>query len=148
MKTKVDQKSTNRWLVAWDQDAGHFFCLLISLHLIQNIFLILVTTAKLNSDFWTNRQSAAKSFLPFAYSFVSFMLRRYYWRCDFYSAYRQSAMNYKNPQIFVYWNCKFTCAWLMGAVSSPEVQLNCWCTNTIDATSLVPLNLFFPEPAY
>jgi hypothetical protein len=34
----------------------------------------------------------------FAYSFVSLMLRQYYWRYDSYSAHRRSAANMKNPR--------------------------------------------------
>jgi hypothetical protein len=55
-----------------------------------------------------------------AFSVISFKLRQYYWVSDFYSTYKQSVMNNKNPQIFVYWCCECTPASPLGAVSVPR----------------------------
>jgi uncharacterized protein YjfI (DUF2170 family) len=70
-----------------------FFLYVTSLQLGQNNYLFPVSTAKLNGNFWTNRQSAAKLFPHCAYSFQSLMLCQYFWHCDFYSTCRQSATN-------------------------------------------------------
>jgi hypothetical protein len=66
-----------------------------------------ISTAKLLGNFYNNRQSAANSFLRFAYSFVFFMLHQYYWRCDLFSANRQSAANKKISAKTSYWRCEF-----------------------------------------
>ncbi len=84
------------------------------------------------------------------------MLRQYYWRCDSYTANRQSAANMKNPRKSSYWRYE-----------SAPLRLNAWQTRTaspistghnaapiilqyflysaitIGVTSLVPLHLFF-----
>jgi hypothetical protein len=62
-KLRWVRNSTNRWLLAWDCGAWRFFVICVkSLHLVQNIFPIPVSTGKLKGDFWTNRWSAEKSF--------------------------------------------------------------------------------------
>jgi hypothetical protein len=50
-----------------------FFELLLRRRLALNIFPFPVTTAKLLGNFYNNRQSAAKGFPRFAYSFVVLM---------------------------------------------------------------------------
>jgi hypothetical protein len=77
--------------MAWDCGVGHYFGLLLRLCLVLNIFPFPVGIAKLTGKFYNNRQSAANSYPRFAYSFVSLMLRQYYWSCDLYSANRRSA---------------------------------------------------------
>jgi hypothetical protein len=81
--------------LAWDCGAGHYFQFLIRLHLVLNFFPFPVGTAKLKGEFYNNRRSAANIYPRFAYSFVSLMLRQYYWLCDSYSANRRSAANIK-----------------------------------------------------
>jgi hypothetical protein len=47
-------------------------------------------------------KAGSKSSLRFIYSFASFMLGQYYWRCDFYSANRRRVTDKKKfMQIFV-----------------------------------------------
>ncbi len=48
------------------------------------------------SEFCNNRQSAANTIPRFAYSFVSLILRQYYWLCNFYSAYGRRKKNQRN----------------------------------------------------
>jgi hypothetical protein len=76
--------------LASDCGAGHYFLNLLSLHAVLNVLPFPLSKEKFLGDFCANRQSAAKSFPRFAYSFVSLMQRQYYWCCDFYSAYRQN----------------------------------------------------------
>jgi hypothetical protein len=61
----------------------------------EEIFPFPVNTAKLIGDFYNNRRSAANSDLRFTYTFVSLMLRQYYWSRDPFSANRRSAANKK-----------------------------------------------------
>ncbi len=46
--------------------AGHYFFVLVRLHLVLSIFPIPVCTAQLIGDFWTNRQSATSKVAPTA----------------------------------------------------------------------------------
>jgi hypothetical protein len=55
--------------------AGHYFEFLIHHHLEVNVFLFLVSMAKLIGNFYNNRQSVANRCLRFAYSSFSLMLR-------------------------------------------------------------------------
>ncbi len=82
------KNSANRWVLAWDYGAGHYFEFLLRCRLLLNIFMFPVSTAKLIGDFYNNRRSTANSCLRFAYSFVSLMLCQYYLSCDTYSANR------------------------------------------------------------
>jgi hypothetical protein len=91
----VGLNSANRWVLAWDCGAGHYLQFLIRLRLVLNIFPFPVGTAKLKGEFCNNRRSAANIYLRFAYSFVSLMLRQYYWLRNSYSANRRSAVNIK-----------------------------------------------------
>ncbi len=65
------KNSNNRWLLAWDLGTEHNFFIVGSVHLVLNIFLVPVRTAKFIGNFWINRRSAAKLFPCFDYSFVS-----------------------------------------------------------------------------
>jgi hypothetical protein len=72
---------------------GIFFEFLIRRRFKLNKFP--VSTAKLKGDFYNNRRSATNMCSRFAYSFVSLMLRQYYWLYDLYSANRRSAAKIK-----------------------------------------------------
>ncbi len=72
-----------------------------------NIFLFLVTTAKLIGELHNNQRSATNSCPRSAYSFVSFLLRQYYQPCDSYSAYRWGAVNKKKSVKTSSWRYKF-----------------------------------------
>ncbi len=62
IKGSVQQKlSANRWVLAWDCGAGHYYEVSIRCRLVLNIFPFPVSTAKLLGDFYNNRQSAANS---------------------------------------------------------------------------------------
>ncbi len=77
-KLRWVKNSANRWVLAWDYGAGHYFEFLLCRHLVLKIFPFPVSTAKLIGDFYNNRQSAANRYPRFAYSFVSLMLQQYY----------------------------------------------------------------------
>jgi hypothetical protein len=81
--------------LTWDCGAGHYFGVFFHLRLVLNIFPFPVSTAKLLGDFYNKWRSAANVCPRFAYSFVFFMLRQYFWRYDSYSANRRSAANIK-----------------------------------------------------
>jgi hypothetical protein len=88
-KVRWVKSSAIRWVLAWDCGAEHrLFYLIVSLHLVLNIFPFPVSTTKLIGVLRNKRRSAANSFPGFAYSLVSQTLRQYYWR-DSYSACRQ-----------------------------------------------------------
>jgi hypothetical protein len=85
----MSRKSVNgQVLLASDLGAGHYFDFLFCRHLVLNLVLFLLSTDKLLGEFCYNRQSAVNTFPRFAYSFVFFILRQYYWRHNFYSTYR------------------------------------------------------------
>ncbi len=67
------ENSANVGKFTSDRGAGHYFSNLLSLHVVLNIFPFSLSKAKFVGDFCTNRQSAANSFPPFTYSFVSLM---------------------------------------------------------------------------
>jgi hypothetical protein len=81
--------------LAWDCGAGHYLEVFFRRRLVLKIFPFPVSTEKILGVFYNNRRSAANNFSRFAYSFVVLILRQYYWRCDSYSANRQSAANIK-----------------------------------------------------
>jgi hypothetical protein len=93
--------------MAWDCGAGHYFGLLLRRCLVLKIFPFPVGKVKLTGKFYNNRQSAVNSYPRFAYSFVSLMLRQYYWSCDLYSANRRSAASKKKSPKTSYWRCQF-----------------------------------------
>ncbi len=101
IKSSVQQKlrwvwiGVNRLPMAWGCGAGHYFDFLLCRHLTLNIFPFPVTTAKLIGEFYNNRRSAAHGCPHFAYSYVFLMLHQYCWRCDPFSANRQSTANEK-----------------------------------------------------
>ncbi len=120
----MGQNSTNHWVLAWDCGAGHYFDLLIRRRLAMNVFPFPVSKAKLIGEFYNNRRSAANRCQPFAYPFVSLKLRQYYWCCDSYSAYRQSAVNMKNPRKSYYWRCEFAALRLLVQRRRPASPLS------------------------
>jgi hypothetical protein len=138
--------------MAWDCGAEHCFDFLLRRHLALNIFPFPVTIAKLLGEFYTNRRSAANRCLRFAYSFVSFMLRQYYWSCDSYSTSRRSAENKKKSAKTFDWRCEFVAFRLLALRRRPASPLSIACNvapitflfsaNTIGATSLIALHLF------
>jgi hypothetical protein len=65
------KNSNNRWLLAWDFGTEHNFFHIGSVHVVLNIFLVPIRTAKLIGNFWINRRSTAKLFPCFDYSSVS-----------------------------------------------------------------------------
>ncbi len=89
-----------------ESGAGHYFEILIRCHLVLNIVPFLVSTVELIGNFCHNRQSVVNRCPLFAYSFVSLMLRQYYWSCNSYSTNKQSAANNKKNTKFPYWHCK------------------------------------------
>jgi hypothetical protein len=97
-KLRCVKNSANRWVLAWDCGAGHYFVLLIRRCLVFNVFPFPVSKAKLTGEFYNNRRSVANQCPRLAYFFVFLMLRQYYWRCNSYSANRRSAANIKNPR--------------------------------------------------
>jgi hypothetical protein len=139
--------------MAWDCGAGDCLDILLRRRLALNIFPFPVTTAKLIGELCNNRRSAAHGCPRFAYSFVLLILRQYYWRCDSCAANRRSAANNKKSAKSTYWRCE--CASLRlkarrartaspksaGRNAAPLFRLNS--VNTIGATSLVTLYLFF-----
>jgi hypothetical protein len=87
-KLRWVENIANRWVLAWDCGAGHYFKFLFHRHLVLNIFPFPVSTVKLIGNFFKKERSAANSYPCFAYSFASLMLRQYYLSCDSYSANR------------------------------------------------------------
>ncbi len=138
--------------MASDSGAGHYFEFLICPRLELNTFPFPVSKAKLLGDFYNNMRSAANLCPRFAYSFVSFMLRQYYWRCDSYSASRRSAANKKKSVKTFNWRCKFAALRLLARQGRAALPLSEVCNvalitflysaNTLGATSLVALRLF------
>jgi hypothetical protein len=106
--------------MAWDSGAGHYFDFLLRRRLALNIFLFPVTIAKLIGKFYNNRRSAAHGCPHFAYSFVFHMLRPYCWRCDPFSANRQSAANKKKSAKTSYWRCEFAALRLLAQRRRPR----------------------------
>jgi hypothetical protein len=95
------------------------FSSLIHRRLLFNIFPFLVSTAQLIGDFYDNRQSAANSYLRFAYSFVSRMMSQYNWSCDSFSANRRSAANKKKSAKTSNWHCEFAALHLLAQRRRP-----------------------------
>ncbi len=138
--------------MAWDCGAGHCFDFLRRSHLALNIFPFPVTTAKLTGEFFNNRRSMANRCPRFAYSFVSFMLRQYYWSCDSYCASRRSAANKKKSAKTFNWHCEFVVLCPLAWRRRPTLPFSAGCNvtpitflysaNTVGATSLIALCLF------
>jgi hypothetical protein len=103
---------------------GIYFHLLIRRRLVLNVFPFPVSKAKLLGEFYNNRRRAANRCPCFAYPYVFFMLRQYYWRYDSYSANRQRAANMKNPQKSYFWRCEFAALRLLAQRRRPASPLS------------------------
>ncbi len=112
-RTSVFWKSANRQMLASNCGAGHYYDFLnyVSVVLYWIYICFRSVQRKLIGKFYNNSQSAANSYMRFAYSFVSLMLLYYYRRCDFYSTDRQSAVYIKNSRKL-----------LIGAANPPASQ--------------------------
>jgi hypothetical protein len=126
--------------------AGHYFDCFLRRRLALNIFPFPVTIAKLIGEFYNNRRSAANQCLRFASSFVFLMLRQYYWRCNLFSANRQSAANLKKSVKTSYWCSEFTALRLLvqgrRTASLLSAESNVAPVGTVGATLLLALCLF------
>ncbi len=64
------------WTVDWDCGAGHFYVVLLRLHLVFTIFLFPVSIAEFIGEFWKNKRSAKSDVAPI----VLALYRIRYWR--------------------------------------------------------------------
>jgi hypothetical protein len=63
-KLRRVENSVNPWEKALDHGAGHYFFVLVRLHLFLSIFPFPVSTAQFIGEFWKNRWSATSNVAP------------------------------------------------------------------------------------